>query len=186
VLLLHDLQGNVVGEAALSETETKLLKTYNSTEFGVPNSKEAPPTYAWLGAAGVADKLPSGVITQDGITYVPQTGRPLQTEGVALPAPGNAAAAFTRPIEARVGSQAGEDAARELSKAEQERQGTRSRKHTPGRTAVRESRLVVRRRIRAVRRGRRRRGRRRRRMLGHERLRSVNKHSPSPRGSRMA
>jgi YD repeat-containing protein len=122
VLLLHDLKGNVVGEAALSETETKLLKTYNSTEFGVPNSKEAPPTYAWLGAAGVAGELPSGVITQDGLTYVPQTGRPLQTEGVALPAPGNAAAAFTRPIEEWVGSQAGEGAARELSKAEQERQ----------------------------------------------------------------
>jgi hypothetical protein len=32
VLLLHDLSGNVVGEAALSETETKLLKSYNSTE----------------------------------------------------------------------------------------------------------------------------------------------------------
>ena len=124
ILLLHDLQGNVVAEAALSETETKLLKTYNSTEFGVPN-KEAPPTFAWLGADGVAGELPSGVITQDGITYVPQTGQPLQINGVALPAPENAAASFTRPIEAWVGSRSGEGAARELSKAqelEEERQ----------------------------------------------------------------
>ncbi len=132
VLLLHDLQGNVVGEAAVSETETKLLKTYDSTEFGVPNNKEAPPTYAWLGAAGVASELPSGVITQDGITYVPQTGRPLQTEGVAVPSPGNAATPFTRPIELWVGSKAGEGAARELSKAEQEKQEREIANTPPG------------------------------------------------------
>ena len=47
VLLLHDLQGDTVAEAAISETETKLSKKYNSTEFGVPNGKEAPPKYAW-------------------------------------------------------------------------------------------------------------------------------------------
>jgi hypothetical protein len=64
VVLLHDLSGNVVGEAALSETETKLLKSYNSTEFGVPSGKEAPPKYAWLGAAGVAGELSSGVVTR--------------------------------------------------------------------------------------------------------------------------
>ncbi len=40
VLLLHDLQGNVVAEAALGETEPKLLKTYNSTEFGCPTTKK--------------------------------------------------------------------------------------------------------------------------------------------------
>ena len=111
VLLLHDLQGDVVAEAAVSETETKLLRKYNSTEFGVPNGKEAPPKYAWLGASGLASELPSGVITQDGITYVPITGRPLQTEGVALPAIQNAATAYTRPIEAWVGSKSGEGAA---------------------------------------------------------------------------
>jgi hypothetical protein len=111
VLLLHDLQGDVVAEAAVSETETKLLKKYNSTEFGVPNGKEAPPKYAWLGASGLTSELPSGVITQDGITYVPVTGRPLQTEGVALPAIQNAATPFTRPVEAWVGSKSGEGAA---------------------------------------------------------------------------
>ncbi len=121
MLQLHDLQGNIVAEASDNEVETKLLKTYNSTEFGVPSGKGAPPKYSWLGAEGVARELPSGVITQDGITYVPQTGRPLQTEGVALIAIGNSATLFTRPVEAWVGAQAGEGAARELAKAEQER-----------------------------------------------------------------
>jgi streptogramin lyase len=132
VLLLHDLKGDVVGEAALSEAETKLLKSYNSTEFGVPSGKEAPPKYAWLGAAGVSGELPSGVITQDGVTYVPQTGLALQTEGVALPAPENAASPFTRAFEAWVGSKAGEGAARELSAAEQERQEREIANEPPG------------------------------------------------------
>jgi streptogramin lyase len=94
-LLLHDLQGNVVGTIGDNETETTLLKKYNSTEFGVPSTKEAPPKYAWLGASGVADELPSGVLTQDGVTYVPQTGRPLQTQGVSIASPENAAVALT-------------------------------------------------------------------------------------------
>jgi hypothetical protein len=132
VLLLHDLKGDVVGEAAISETETKLLKSYNSTEFGVPSGKEAPPKYAWLGAAGVSGELPSGVITQDGVTYVPQTGRPLQTEGVPLPAPENAATPFTRPFEEWVGSKAGEGAARELSAAEQEKHEREIANQPPG------------------------------------------------------
>ena len=118
VLLLHDLKGDVVGEAALSETETKLLQTYNSTEFGVPNGKEAPPKYAWLGAAGVAGELPSGVITQDGVTYVPQTGRPLQTEGVPLPAPENAASAYADPLAPWV-LEGTEAVAKQLTNAEQ-------------------------------------------------------------------
>ena len=127
VLQLHDLKGNAVATAGISETETKLLKKYNSTEFGVPSGKEAPPKYAWLGAVGVAGELPSGVITQDGVTYVPQTGRPLQTEGVAIPAIQNAATPFTRPVEAWVGATAGEGAAIELANVKQkekEREGT--------------------------------------------------------------
>ncbi len=132
VLLLHDLQGDVIGEAALSETETKLLKTYNSTEFGVPTTKEPPPKYAWLGASGVAGELPSGVITQDGITYVPQTGRPLQTEGVPLPAPDNANTPFTRPVEAWIGSKVGEGIAREVGKAEEEQKKREEANKPPG------------------------------------------------------
>jgi YD repeat-containing protein len=88
-LQLHDLKGDIVGEALDNEAETKLVKTYNSTEFGVPSGKAPPPQYAWLGAAGVASELPSGVIAQDGATYVPQTGQPLQTQPVELPLPTN-------------------------------------------------------------------------------------------------
>jgi streptogramin lyase len=85
VLQLHDIQGNAVATAALSPTETKVLSTYNSTEFGVPNAGVAPPKYAWLGAADVASAFSSGVITYGATSYVPQTGRPLQSEAVDPP-----------------------------------------------------------------------------------------------------
>jgi hypothetical protein len=124
VLLLHDLQGDVVGEAAISETETKLLKSYNSTEFGVPSGKEAPPKYAWLGAAGVAGELPSGVITQDGVTYVPQTGRPLQTGGIAPPIPINAATPFANELPAWVAETAATEGAQQVAHAHQEKEAT--------------------------------------------------------------
>jgi hypothetical protein len=80
VLQLHDLQGNIVATAALSETETKLVSTYNSTEFGVPSEGKAPPKYAWLGASGVASETAfgTGVTTQAGASYVPQVARDLQ------------------------------------------------------------------------------------------------------------
>ncbi len=93
VLQLHDLQGNIVATAALSTSETKLLSTYNSTEFGVPNAEKAPPTFAWLGAAAIASALPSGVITYGATSYVPQIGRALQSEAVDPPgAPGGTGA----------------------------------------------------------------------------------------------
>ncbi len=87
VLQLHDLQGNIVGTAALSEAETKLLSSYNSTEFGVPQPGTTPPKYAWLGAAGVWSEpsLSSGVSTQGGGSYVPQIARNLQTFPVIPP-----------------------------------------------------------------------------------------------------
>ncbi len=85
VLELHDLQGDIVGQAPLSEAETKLLSTYNSTEFGVPTTSN-PPKYSWLGADGVASELTSsGVSTQNGSSYVPEIGRPLQTGPIASP-----------------------------------------------------------------------------------------------------
>ena len=49
LLQLHDLQGNIVGTVADSESETKLFSTYDSTEFGVPTTS-SPPKYSWLGA----------------------------------------------------------------------------------------------------------------------------------------
>ncbi len=86
VLQLHDLQGNIVATAALSETETKLLSTYNSTEFGVPQSGGGTPKYSWLGASGLKSELPSsGIITTGEGSYVPEIGRSLQSEPVASP-----------------------------------------------------------------------------------------------------
>jgi hypothetical protein len=86
VLQLHDLQGNVVATAAVSETETKVLSTYNSTEFGVPVNGTPSTKYSWLGASGIAAELPSsGATSQGGAGYVPQLGQALQTQGVVPP-----------------------------------------------------------------------------------------------------
>ncbi len=82
VLQLHDLQGDVVATAALSPSETKLLSTYDSTEFGVPNKEKEPPTFAWLGAEDISKSLASGIITYGATSYVPQTGTLLQSEQV--------------------------------------------------------------------------------------------------------
>ena len=84
VLQLHDLQGDIVATAALSETETKLITTYNSTEYGVPTNG-TPSKYSWLGAIGLATELPSGAPAPGGGSYVPQLGKPLQTQRVVPP-----------------------------------------------------------------------------------------------------
>ncbi len=83
-LQLHDLQGDIVAEASLSESETKLLKSYNSTEFGVPTTS-SPPKYSWLGAVGVTTELSSGATVSGGDSYIPQLGAPLQTQPVSPP-----------------------------------------------------------------------------------------------------
>jgi hypothetical protein len=89
VLQLHDLQGNIVATASLSETEAKLLTTYNATEFGVQVNGTPPTRYSWLGANGLATEASSGAANPGGGSYVPQLGRPLQTQPVAPPgAPG--------------------------------------------------------------------------------------------------
>jgi streptogramin lyase len=99
VLQLHDLQGDVVATIKDKTGETKLESTYNSTEFGVPNGGKEPPKFAWLGAGGVEKSLASGVITEGATSYVPQTGRALQSEAVVPPGlpggSGGQAAAFT-------------------------------------------------------------------------------------------
>jgi streptogramin lyase len=129
VMQLHDLQGDVVATIGDKAGETKLLSTYNSTEFGVPNAGKAPPTFAWLGAGDVASALPSGVITYGATSYVPQTGRALQSEQVeppGLPGGAGAGAAYTMQEEpwnmqgaAREGAEApGLEAARELTAEE--------------------------------------------------------------------
>jgi hypothetical protein len=85
VLQLHDLEGDVVATAAVSETETKLLTTYNPTEFGVPVNGTPPTKYSWLGASGLATEQASGAANPGGGSYVPQLGAPLQTQPVAPP-----------------------------------------------------------------------------------------------------
>ncbi len=84
VLQLQDLQGDIVAKAARSETETKLLSTYISTEFGVPTTS-SPPKYSWLGAIGLATELPSGATASGGSGYVPQLGAPLQSQPIVPP-----------------------------------------------------------------------------------------------------
>jgi YD repeat-containing protein len=85
ILEIHDLQGDVVGTAALSETETKLLSAYNSTEFGVQVNGVPPTKLSWLGAEGVSSELSSGALIMGTVAYVPQLGRPLQTQAVIPP-----------------------------------------------------------------------------------------------------
>lgn len=85
VLQLHDLQGNIVATAAVSGTETKVLSTYNSTEFGVPVNGTPPTKYSWLGATGVSAELSSGASAASGAGYVPQLGQPLQTQAIVPP-----------------------------------------------------------------------------------------------------
>ncbi len=85
VLQLHDLQGDVVGTAALSETETRLLSTYNSTEFGVQVNGPPPTKYSWLGGEAASSELSSGTLIMGTVSYVPQLGRQLQTQVVIPP-----------------------------------------------------------------------------------------------------
>jgi hypothetical protein len=85
ILQLHDLQGNIIATVGTSEAETKLLTTYNSTEFGVPGEGKTPPKYAWLGATGVTTELAAGVATKGGASYVPQNRTQLQTAPVVPP-----------------------------------------------------------------------------------------------------
>jgi hypothetical protein len=85
ILQIHDLEGDVVATIKDKTGETELMSKYNSTEFGVPNGGKEPSKFAWLGADGVEKSLASGVITEGATSYVPQTGRALQSEEVAPP-----------------------------------------------------------------------------------------------------
>jgi RHS repeat-associated protein len=82
VLQLTDLRGDIVGTAALSETETKLLSSVRSTEYGVPTT-ESPPRYSWLGSGELATELSAGIMGMGVRSYVPQLGRFLQTDPVS-------------------------------------------------------------------------------------------------------
>jgi hypothetical protein len=85
VLQLQDLVGDIVATAAKSETETKLLSTYNSTEFGVQINGTPPTKYSWLGASGLSTEPASAATASGGSSYVPQLGMPLQTQPIGSP-----------------------------------------------------------------------------------------------------
>ncbi len=102
VLQLHDLQGDVVATIGDKAGESKLLSSYTSTEFGVPNGK-APPKFAYLGSLGIESSFSSGVVTYGATSYVPQTGMQLQSEAVlppGLPGGSGAGAPYTMQEEA--------------------------------------------------------------------------------------
>jgi hypothetical protein len=132
-LQLHDLQGNIVAAVEDNETVTKLVSTYNSTEFGVPNEGKTPPKYAWLGAAGVSTETSfgSGVATQGGASYVPQVARALQTAPVVPPGAfpnGSPGTQFTAaPVTAGAIAGAQEIATQFWQMAEAERQKAREK-----------------------------------------------------------
>jgi hypothetical protein len=132
-LQLHDLQGNTVATTPDNENETKAPTGYNSTEFGVPLNG-APPKYAWLGSAGVSSEQLSGLVTQDGVTYVPQTGRQLQTQGTAPPIPDNAATAYVTTIEAGIGAATAAASAQQVANAEQARKALEGASQPEGST----------------------------------------------------
>jgi RHS repeat-associated protein len=88
-LQLTDLQGNIIATAAKSETETKLLHTERTTEYGTPTTS-TPRHYSWQGSSQQPTELPSGTVAMGARTYIPQLGRFLQTD----PQPGGSANAY--------------------------------------------------------------------------------------------
>jgi len=89
VLQLENLHGDIVATAALSETETKLLATKETSEFGVPSG--SPAKYSWLGGEQQPTELAGGEILMGARSYIPQLGRFLQPD----PSPGGSANAYS-------------------------------------------------------------------------------------------
>ena len=81
VLQITNLHGDVIATAADNETETKLLSTNDTTEFGVPRTS-SPPKYNWLGSDLRATEFPSGIIAMGARSYAPQIGRFIQSDPV--------------------------------------------------------------------------------------------------------
>ncbi len=86
LLQIRDLQGNVIGTGLLSEAAGKPHTLERTTEYGVPTTESPVDKYNWLGTSGITSNLTSGSVVRDGVTYVPQLGVPLQTEGTPIPA----------------------------------------------------------------------------------------------------
>lgn len=131
IIQLHDLQGNIVATAEDNTETTKLTSEYNSTEFGVPTSG-THPAYSWLGADGISSELPSGDVTQDGVTYVPLIGLSLQTAGVAPPIPQNSGAQLGVSQAPWVSELAGSGGAIGVAQAEEARHRLEAASHPAG------------------------------------------------------
>ncbi len=99
VLQLADLHGDIVATAPLSETETKLLSTSDTTEYGVPRTT-IPPKYSWLGSEQRPTELPTGIISMGARGYIPQLGRFEQTD----PQPGGSVNAYAYTFDDPVNS----------------------------------------------------------------------------------
>ncbi|MHB8241956.1 MAG: RHS repeat-associated core domain-containing protein [Solirubrobacteraceae bacterium] len=99
VLQLANLHGDIIATAALSETETKLLSTSDTTEYGVPRTS-TPAKYSWLGVEQRPTELPSGIIAMGARAYVPQLGRFEQTD----PQPGGSTNAYAYTFDDPVNS----------------------------------------------------------------------------------
>ena len=81
----------------------------------MPTSSKPLDKYNWLGAAGITTALANGTIAQDGITYTPQIGQPLQTQGVAPPLPENKAIPYIGTIAPWIAAGAAADAAHQTT-----------------------------------------------------------------------
>jgi RHS repeat-associated protein len=99
VLQLENLHGDIIATAALSETETKLLSTSDTTEYGVPRTG-SPAKYSWLGSAQRPTELPTGIIDMGARAYIPQLGRFEQTD----PQPGGSVNAYAYTFDDPVNS----------------------------------------------------------------------------------
>jgi RHS repeat-associated protein len=92
VLQLANLHGDIVATVEDSETATGLASTIKeASDYGVP-ATSTPTRYSWLGADGLRTELAQGISTvaMGARSYLPQTGRFLQTD----PVPGGSANAY--------------------------------------------------------------------------------------------
>jgi RHS repeat-associated protein len=89
ILQLPNLHGDIVATASMSETESKLEPTNETTEYGAPRTP-ITTKYSWLGADQLQTELPTGMINMGARAYIPQLGRFEQTD----PQPGGSINAY--------------------------------------------------------------------------------------------
>jgi len=80
-LQLANLHGDITATATTSPTATGPTGTQEQTEFGEPRTPN-PTRYGYLGAKQRERTSPTGTIQMGQRTYIPQTGRFLQTDPI--------------------------------------------------------------------------------------------------------